>query len=67
MSTVTALRVTYPSTGEVVGEVPISGPAEVVATLDLVGADGGLVARWPTTTRPEDSRIAAAIEAALPG
>src|ERR1700760_299568 len=33
MSTVTALRVTYPCTGEVVGEVPISGrvPVALVA------------------------------------
>jgi glutathione peroxidase len=32
----------------------------------LVGGDGRLVARWPTKTRPEDPRIIAAIETALP-
>ena len=46
---------------------PNSGPPVWNFTKYLVGADGRLVARWPTTTRPEDSRITAAIKAALPG
>jgi glutathione peroxidase len=32
----------------------------------LVGADGKLIARWPTKVTPEDPKIVAAIEAALP-
>ena len=32
----------------------------------LVGADGQLIARWPTKVKPEDPKIVAAIEAALP-
>jgi glutathione peroxidase len=32
----------------------------------LVGADGKLIARWATKVKPEDPKIAAAIEAALP-
>jgi glutathione peroxidase-family protein len=35
-------------------------------TTYLVGADGKLVARWPTKVKPEDPRIVAAIESALP-
>jgi glutathione peroxidase len=33
----------------------------------LVGADGRLVAHWPTTVAPEDASVTAAIEAALAG
>jgi glutathione peroxidase len=45
---------------------PNSGPPSWNFTKYLVGADGRLVARWSTKTRPEDPRIVAAIEAALP-
>lgn len=31
----------------------------------LVGADGTLIARWPTKVTPEDPKIVKAIEAAL--
>jgi hypothetical protein len=31
-----------------------------------VGADGKLIARWPTKVTPEDPKIVSAIEAALP-
>ena len=33
----------------------------------LVGADGRLIARWPTKVAPEDPKIIEAIESALPG
>lgn len=33
----------------------------------LVGADGKLIERWPPKVKPEDPKIVAAIEAALPG
>jgi glutathione peroxidase len=46
---------------------PQSGPPAWNFTKYLVGADGRLVARWPTKTKPEDPRIVAAIEAVLPG
>jgi glutathione peroxidase len=45
---------------------PNSGPPVWNFTKYLVGADGRLVGRWSTKTRPEDPRILAAIEAALP-
>ena len=32
----------------------------------LVGADGKLIARWPTKVTPEDPEVTGAIEAALP-
>jgi hypothetical protein len=32
-----------------------------------VGADGRLVARWPTKVPPEDPKIVAAIESGLAG
>jgi glutathione peroxidase-family protein len=45
---------------------PNSGPPGWNFTKYLVGADGRLVARWSTKTKPEDPRIVAAIEAELP-
>ncbi len=33
----------------------------------LVGADGRLIAHWNPTTKPDDPKLIAAIEAALPG
>jgi glutathione peroxidase len=45
---------------------PNSAPPVWNFTKYLVGGDGRLVARWPTKTRPEDPRIIAAIETALP-
>ncbi len=60
MSAVTALRVTYPYTGEVVGEVPISGRAEVVATLDRA-------AGRPVPPRHERARILFAVADRLAG
>ena len=33
----------------------------------LVGADGRLIARWPTKVAPEDPKIIEAIVSALPG
>ncbi|MFZ0042589.1 MAG: glutathione peroxidase [Solirubrobacteraceae bacterium] len=46
---------------------PQSGPPVWNFTKYLVGADGRLIARWPTKVKPEDPQIVAAIEAALPG
>ena len=46
---------------------PGSGPPMWNFTKYLVGADGRLIARWPTKVKPKDPRIVAAIEAALPG
>jgi glutathione peroxidase len=46
---------------------PNSGPPGWNFTKYLVGADGRLIARWSTKVKPQDSRIVAAIEAALPG
>jgi glutathione peroxidase len=46
---------------------PGSGPPVWNFTKYLVGADGRLVARWPTKITPQDPQIVAAIEAALPG
>jgi glutathione peroxidase len=46
---------------------PHSGPPVWNFTKYLVGADGTLIARWPTKVAPEDPKIVAAIEAALPG
>ena len=46
---------------------PRSAPPVWNFTKYLVGADGTLIARWPTKVRPEDPKIVAAIEAALPG
>jgi glutathione peroxidase len=45
---------------------PGSGPPAWNFTKYLVGADGKLIARWSTKTKPEDPKIVAAIEAALP-
>jgi glutathione peroxidase len=45
---------------------PNSGPPVWNFTKYLVGADGRLIARWPTKVKPEDPQIVAAIEAALP-
>ena len=45
---------------------PNSGPPTWNFTKYLVGADGRLVARWSTKTKPQDPRIVAAIEAVLP-
>jgi glutathione peroxidase len=45
---------------------PNSGPPVWNFTKYLVGADGKLIARWPTKVKPEDPKILAAIEAALP-
>jgi glutathione peroxidase len=46
---------------------PGSGPPAWNFTKYLVGADGRLLARWPTNVPPEDPRIVAAVEAALAG
>jgi glutathione peroxidase len=45
---------------------PNSAPPVWNFTKYLVGADGRLIARWPTKVKPEDPAITAAIEAALP-
>jgi glutathione peroxidase len=45
---------------------PGSGPPMWNFTKYLVGADGKLVARWSSKVKPEDPKIVAAIEAALP-
>jgi glutathione peroxidase len=45
---------------------PGSGPPVWNFTKYLVGADGRLIARWPTKVKPEDPDIVSAIEAALP-
>ena len=45
---------------------PNSGPPMWNFTKYLVGADGKLIARWPTKVKPEDPQIVAAIEKALP-
>jgi glutathione peroxidase len=45
---------------------PNSGPPAWNFTKYLVGADGKLIARWPTKVKPEDPKIVAAIEQALP-
>jgi len=44
---------------------PSSGPPTWNFSKYLVGADGRLLARFSSTTKPESSRIKAAIEAAL--
>jgi glutathione peroxidase len=44
---------------------PNSGPPVWNFTKYLVGADGRLIARWPTKTKPEDPRIISAVEAVL--
>jgi len=46
---------------------PRSGPPVWNFTKYLVGADGQLIARWPTKVTPGDPKIVAAIESALPG
>jgi glutathione peroxidase len=46
---------------------PNSGPPAWNFTKYLVGSDGKLIARWPTQVTPEDPKIVAAIESALPG
>jgi glutathione peroxidase len=46
---------------------PDSGPPAWNFTKYLVGADGKLIARWPTKVTPEDPQIVTAIESALPG
>ena len=46
---------------------PNSGPPAWNFTKYLVGADGRLIARWSTKTKPEDPKIVSAIEAALAG
>jgi glutathione peroxidase len=48
------------------GSQPNSAPPVWNFTKYLVGADGRLVARWPSKVAPDDPRIRAAIEAALP-
>jgi glutathione peroxidase len=45
---------------------PNSAPPVWNFTKYLIGADGRLIARWPTKVKPEDPRIVAAIKAALP-
>jgi glutathione peroxidase len=45
---------------------PNSGPPVWNFTKYLVGADGKLIARWPTKVKPEDPNIVAAIESSLP-
>jgi phosphonoacetaldehyde dehydrogenase len=54
VSTVTGLPVAYPYTGEVVGEAPVSGPAEVAAAL-------GRAAGRPAPPRHERARILFAV------
>lgn len=44
---------------------PGSGPPVWNFTKYLVGADGHLIARWPTKVPPEDPKIIAALEAAI--
>jgi glutathione peroxidase len=44
---------------------PGSGPPVWNFTKYLVGADGHLIARWPTKVTPEDPQVTEAIEAAL--
>jgi glutathione peroxidase len=44
---------------------PESGPPAWNFTKYLVGADGTLIARWSTKTKPQDPQIAQAIESAL--
>ncbi len=46
---------------------PNSAPPVWNFTKYLVGGDGRLIARWPTKVTPEDPKIVAAIESALPG
>jgi glutathione peroxidase len=46
---------------------PGSGPPGWNFTKYLVGADGKLIARFPTKVTPEDPEIVEAIEGALPG
>lgn len=46
---------------------PGSGPPAWNFTKYLVGADGKLIAWWSTKTTPEDPKVLAAIESALPG
>jgi glutathione peroxidase len=46
---------------------PGSGPPVWNFTKYLVGADGRLIARWPTKVTPEDPQVIEAIEAALAG
>ncbi len=45
---------------------PNSGPPAWNFTKYLVGSDGRLIHRWSTKVSPEDPKIVAAIEAALP-
>lgn len=45
---------------------PDSGPPVWNFTKYLVGADGTLLARWPSKVTPDDPKIVEAIEAALP-
>jgi glutathione peroxidase-family protein len=45
---------------------PNSGPPAWNFTKYLVGADGKLIGRWSTRTKPEDPQILSAIQAALP-
>jgi glutathione peroxidase len=45
---------------------PGSGPPVWNFTKYLVDGDGKLIARWPSKMTPEDPKIVAAIEAALP-
>jgi glutathione peroxidase len=47
------------------GRQPNSGPPVWNFTKYLVGADGRLIARWPTKVTPEDPKITTAIERAL--
>jgi glutathione peroxidase len=46
---------------------PGSAPPAWNFTKYLVGADGRLIARWATKVTPEDPKVVAAIESALPG
>ena len=45
---------------------PNSAPPVWNFTKYLVGSDGKLISRWPTKVTPEDPKIIAAIESALP-
>ena len=48
------------------GRQPGSAPPVWNFTKYLVGADGELIARWPTKVKPEDPKVIEAIERALP-
>ena len=62
----TSVRAEPSSLWSDLGRQPNSAPPVWNFTKYLVGADGKLIARWPTKVTPEDPEIVSAIEAALP-